>query len=76
MTKQIKLDIEISDFFELNYFHPGTNEDGNLQLHLKSRKVLMSGKLGEDMVGICKNGGIKNRNTRQLLILCFFNVFF
>ncbi len=53
----VKLDIEISDFFELTRFESVGEEDYKLQVDLKSQKVLMSGTLGEDMAGIFKNAG-------------------
>lgn len=55
--KQIKLDIDISDFIELIDFKSDEKENENLQINLKFRQVLMSGELGEEMVEICKNGG-------------------
>ncbi len=58
MKKIVKLDIEISDFFELNYFQFDGGENDYIQENLKFNKVLMSASLGEELLGICKNGGI------------------
>ena len=58
-TKQVKLEIDISDFFVLNNFQPDGKENYySLQLNLKSPQVLMSGMLAEEMLEICKEGGI------------------
>ncbi len=55
--KQIKLDIDISEFIELIDFKSDEKENENLQINLKFPQVLMSRELGEDMVEISKNGG-------------------
>ncbi len=60
VTKQIILDIDISEFFELNRFRSEDNENDNLHPDLKSHKLLMSGEIAEDMIVFCKNGGINN----------------
>ncbi len=57
LKKIIKLDVEISDFFELNYFQSNEKENNEFQLNLKFRKVLMRGEVGEEIAGLCKNGG-------------------
>ena len=58
-TKQVKLEIDISDFFVLNHFQPDGKENYSLQqLNLKSPRVLMTGMLAEEMLEICKEGGI------------------
>ncbi len=58
-TKQVKLEIDISDFFVLNHFQPDGKANYSLQLNLKSPQVLMSGMLAEEMLEICKEGGIE-----------------
>ena len=57
-SKQVELEIDISDFFVLNHFQPDGKENYSLQLNLKSPQVLMSGMLAEEMLEICKEGGI------------------
>ena len=57
MMKLIKLEIKISDFMHLNYFQSEANENFNIKLKMKNGNVLMSGKLGEGMAEICKQGG-------------------
>ncbi len=58
MTKQINLEIDISEFFELNRFRCEDNEFDILKLDSKFRKLIMSGEIAEDMIGFCKHGGI------------------
>ncbi len=58
LTKLVNLDIEISDFFQLNYFQSDGKGNDNLQNNFKPQKVLMSGRLEEELVGIYKDGGI------------------
>ena len=54
MCKLIKIEIEISDFFELNQFQ---NETIDIQLANPMGTVLMNGKLGDEIVDFCKFGG-------------------
>ena len=56
--RQVKIDIEISDFFEITAFKSESKENDNIRINLKHRKILMSGELEQEMLGICKNGGI------------------
>lgn len=63
MIKQVKIDIEISDFFELNRFQPEEKENDNLLLKLKSSTVLLSGEMEEELAGLCKNGGMNKKNN-------------
>ncbi len=64
MRKQVKLDIDISDFFVLNDFQSEGKDIDILQLNFKSRKVLMVGELGNDMLAFCKNGGLNVINPQ------------
>jgi hypothetical protein len=66
VIKQIKIDIEISDFFELTHFDFDGKEDDNVQLNSKFSKVLLSGELEEEMMGIFPNGGIYLISKHQL----------
>ena len=58
MRRQFKIEIEISDFFEINAFKSEIKENDNIGLNLKYQKILMGGELEQEIVGICKNGGI------------------
>ncbi len=58
MTKEIYLDIEISDFFEFRHFQSEEQVNANPQLEINFQKILMSGELEEEMMTICRNGGI------------------
>ncbi len=69
VTKQIILEIDISEFFELNSFLFEDKEKENLLPDLKFRKLLMSGEIEEEMIGFCNQGG---RNYINLNILIFF----
>ncbi len=60
-SKLVKLDIDISDFFVLDEFQPEGAEKDILLLKFKSPKVLMTGKLGREILPLCKNGGSNNR---------------
>jgi hypothetical protein len=60
-SKLVKLDIDISDFFVLDEFSFGGSENDSLPLNFKSGKVLMAGKLGVDIMPLCKNGGSDNK---------------
>ncbi len=60
VTKQIILDIDISEFFELNRFRNEENEDDKLHPDLKLHKLLMNGEIAEDVIVFCNNGGINN----------------
>ena len=57
MLKLMKLDIKISDFFELNQLQLEADQNINIYLKSKATKVLMKGALREKEVEICKDGG-------------------
>ena len=67
-SKLVKLDIDISDFFVLDEISFGGSENDSLPLKFKSRKVLMAGKLGTDILPMCENGGLNNRFIINFLI--------
>jgi hypothetical protein len=58
LEREVKIEIEISDFFEINAFKSESKENDNIRLNLKYQKILMGGELDREIVGICKNGGI------------------
>jgi hypothetical protein len=58
LRRQVKIDIEISDFFEINAFKSESKDNDNIGLNLNYQKILMGGELEQEIVGICKNGGI------------------
>ncbi len=58
-SKLVKLDIDISDFFVLDETSYGGSENDSPSLKFKPQKVLMAGKLGTDILPLCKNGGLK-----------------
>ena len=57
LKKNIIIEIEISDFFEINAFMCESKEDDHFGFNLKYQKIIMSGELEQEMVGICKKGG-------------------
>jgi hypothetical protein len=57
VTKNLKLDIEISDFFELSYFRSEKIERDVFQSNIKFCNVLMSVELEEEAARILNNGG-------------------
>ncbi len=58
VSKQVNLDIEISDFFVLNDFQPEGIDGKNLQLEFENHKVLMAGMVGREILTKCDNGGL------------------
>ena len=58
LIRQVKIEVEISDFFEINGFNSESNENDKIGLNLKYQKILLGGELEQEIVGICKNGGI------------------
>ncbi len=57
VTKQILLDIELAEFFELKHFQSEEQENENIETDLEFSKLLMSGEISEEMVGSCSHGG-------------------
>ncbi len=55
----------------LNDFQSEGREDDILQLNFKVFKVLMTGELGEDMLVLCKNGGMNYIFTIIFLFIYF-----
>ncbi len=58
MTKQVKLDIDISDFFVLDDIQLEGRENNIFQPNFNGCKVLMAGELEKDILTKCKNGGL------------------
>ncbi len=71
MAKQVKFDIDISDFFVLNEFQSDGRDDDILKPDCKVRKVLMTGELEKDILAVCKNGGFN-----YYIFKIIFNFFF
>ncbi len=66
ITEQVKVDVDISEFFELNDFQSEAKLN-DVEINLKFKKLLMTGELGEDMERYCKNGGINLMTFHEVL---------
>ena len=62
--EDLKVEIDISDFIELNHFQPEEN-DSNFKSNFEKYKVLIKGKVEEDILQNFKDGGNINFNMNN-----------